>query len=304
MINEVLSSAISMSIIFGGGGRLPSYSEEYHHTIFNIDTALVDITTDYYDAYYSVPVPTLVPVRDIPTVTNEIKYLGVGTVIEELHISDTYYEWAFYQDIQDIDHYGTTYSIDLISSTSMFYNWETDPDDLTFALIGNGTIYDCNVHITANARGVEIGTNDIEYTTTPISYTFSASTTPEPLFPLEFKRLLDSAPNSTNTWELMDFKCHVELSSDSVINDRIGLLINQTHSETNYNNLNLEELYLKPYSSFTPTIPQVNFSDFLISAVGGFLDTELWPGFSLGGMLAICVSLGVFTLILKMFAGG
>lgn len=53
-------------------------------------------------------------------------------------------------------------------------------------------------------------------------------------------------------------------------------------------------------------VPGVNtdFTSWLAVATGGFLNTELWPNFSIGGMLAILVSFSVVMIFLKVFAGG
>lgn len=48
----------------------------------------------------------------------------------------------------------------------------------------------------------------------------------------------------------------------------------------------------------------VNFSTWIANAVTGFFDVELFPGFSLGGIFAIIISILIAVVFLKLFAGG
>lgn len=47
----------------------------------------------------------------------------------------------------------------------------------------------------------------------------------------------------------------------------------------------------------------IDFTDWLQSAIGGFLDFELWPGMSLNELLWACLVIGVLFVFLRMAAG-
>lgn len=48
----------------------------------------------------------------------------------------------------------------------------------------------------------------------------------------------------------------------------------------------------------------IDWVSWLGTAVGGFFDFEIMPGFSLGGILAVVIMLGLVMTFLKFFAGG
>lgn len=48
----------------------------------------------------------------------------------------------------------------------------------------------------------------------------------------------------------------------------------------------------------------VDFTSWIVTATSAFMDFQLIPGISIGIMLAFCVSIGLFILFLKVFAGG
>ena len=47
-----------------------------------------------------------------------------------------------------------------------------------------------------------------------------------------------------------------------------------------------------------------DFTSWIGTAVGGFLNMELMPNFSIGGVLAILIAFSIVMLFLKFFAGG
>lgn len=53
-----------------------------------------------------------------------------------------------------------------------------------------------------------------------------------------------------------------------------------------------------------PEAPQVDMTSWIGTAVGGFLNMELMPYFSIGGVLAIIIGFAVLMMILKWLAGG
>lgn len=53
-----------------------------------------------------------------------------------------------------------------------------------------------------------------------------------------------------------------------------------------------------------PDVGDDTFMTFFASAVGSFFDVELFPGFSLGGVLGVVVTVAVMLIILKYFGGG
>lgn len=50
--------------------------------------------------------------------------------------------------------------------------------------------------------------------------------------------------------------------------------------------------------------PNVDFTSWLVTAVGGFLDFELFPGFSISAVLSVVLAMSVVLLFLKWLAGG
>jgi hypothetical protein len=64
--------------------------------------------------------------------------------------------------------------------------------------------------------------------------------------------------------------------------------------------------YIDTDNTYVPPLPDynVNYTGWLGTAVGGFLDFELFPGFSLGGLLGILIGFSFVMLFLKFFAGG
>lgn len=91
--------------------------------------------------------------------------------------------------------------------------------------------------------------------------------------------------------------------------DTSGVVI--TQSEIYKNNMSYYgfptfEKYIDTDSTIiVPTPPyEADYTGWLGTAVGGFLDFELFPGFSLGGMLGILISFSFIMLFLKFFAGG
>lgn len=63
---------------------------------------------------------------------------------------------------------------------------------------------------------------------------------------------------------------------------------------------------LEYYNGIDITIEQINpnFSDFIINSVGGFLNFEIIPGWSISTILAICIMIPVLLYVLKYFFGG
>lgn len=53
-----------------------------------------------------------------------------------------------------------------------------------------------------------------------------------------------------------------------------------------------------------PSVEESPFMEFIVSAVGTFFDTDIMPGFSLGGVFSVVFMIVVIILILKFFAGG
>lgn len=55
-----------------------------------------------------------------------------------------------------------------------------------------------------------------------------------------------------------------------------------------------------------PILPPqgVDVGSFLANSVGAFMDFEIFPGFSISGLLATILAVGLFILFLKVFAGG
>lgn len=49
-----------------------------------------------------------------------------------------------------------------------------------------------------------------------------------------------------------------------------------------------------------PSTPDVDWTSWIITAVGGFFDFELWPGLSLGDLLLVVISIGVLFAFLKI----
>lgn len=47
-----------------------------------------------------------------------------------------------------------------------------------------------------------------------------------------------------------------------------------------------------------------DYTSWMATAVGGFLDAEIFPNFTLGGVLGVLVALGLLVMFLKFFAGG
>lgn len=64
-----------------------------------------------------------------------------------------------------------------------------------------------------------------------------------------------------------------------------------------YNSLGIK------YSAPAP-VNDADYSSWLSTAVGGFLDFQIFPGFSLAGALGVVIGLGIFVYLLKVFAGG
>lgn len=68
--------------------------------------------------------------------------------------------------------------------------------------------------------------------------------------------------------------------------------------------------YVEEYGTRNPVVDDwpiqegVDFSSWLVGAVGGFLGFELWPGFSLVNILSVCIAIPLLLWILKLFAGG
>lgn len=112
------------------------------------------------------------------------------------------------------------------------------------------------------------------------------------------------------TWE------QVEKSGDGYLlrlqyplYDTSGVTI--TDSETYRNNMSyygfptIQKYIDTDGTIIVPSPPyEGDYTGWLGTAVGGFLDFELFPGFTLGGMLGILISFSFIMLFLKFFAGG
>lgn len=91
--------------------------------------------------------------------------------------------------------------------------------------------------------------------------------------------------------------------------DTSGVTI--TDTETYRNNMSYYgfptfEKYIDTDSTIIkPSLPyEADFTGWLGTAVGGFLDFELFDGFSLGGLLSVLIGFSFIMLFLKFFAGG
>ena len=58
------------------------------------------------------------------------------------------------------------------------------------------------------------------------------------------------------------------------------------------------------FIQFTDNPFAIDLTDWLVTAVKGFFDAELWAGFSIAGVLGIIVACRIVIYLLKMFAGG
>ena len=65
-----------------------------------------------------------------------------------------------------------------------------------------------------------------------------------------------------------------------------------------------ESLPLEKRTVIVDNTADIDLSSWLVDAVGGFLDFEIFPGFSISSVLAVLLSLSVVVLFLKWFAGG
>lgn len=64
-------------------------------------------------------------------------------------------------------------------------------------------------------------------------------------------------------------------------------------------------IFMQEQCSVCPELPtSIDVGSFLSSSIGAFMDFELFPGFSISGLLATILSVGLFILFLKVFAGG
>lgn len=65
-----------------------------------------------------------------------------------------------------------------------------------------------------------------------------------------------------------------------------------------------EPLYMS-FSEVCEVCPNYsNIGTFLTNSIGAFMDFEIFPGFSISGLLASIMAIGLFILFLKVFAGG
>ena len=62
--------------------------------------------------------------------------------------------------------------------------------------------------------------------------------------------------------------------------------------------------YLEDMMRFTDTPPTMDFTSWISSAVGGFMDFNIMPGVSISGIFLLCISISLTLLFLKFFAGG
>lgn len=85
--------------------------------------------------------------------------------------------------------------------------------------------------------------------------------------------------------------------------DRNGNIIDVENNsmlpiEEFYKSLGLKE-YKTSFENYT-----ADYTSWIGNAVGGFLNMELFPFFSIGGILLICVAIGLVGYFLKIFMGG
>lgn len=72
--------------------------------------------------------------------------------------------------------------------------------------------------------------------------------------------------------------------------------------EQTYNEINLE--LRESYSENLNPVEFVTPVSWLLDSVGSFFQFEIFPGFSLGGLIGIVTGIGLFIMILKVFLGG
>ena len=76
----------------------------------------------------------------------------------------------------------------------------------------------------------------------------------------------------------------------------------QLYDEQNYISIlnEVREQYVRGLAPINFTTPVT----WLLDSIGSFMDFELFPNFSIGGVLSIVVGIGLFIMILKVFLGG
>lgn len=117
---------------------------------------------------------------------------------------------------------------------------------------------------------------------------------------------------ATGTWNEVERTESAELVLWYPLLDTSGIIINESNAYQRwYDNYSMPNMtkYVNTFGVEPPPTPlppdyEVDFTSWIGTAVGGFLNMELMPYFSIGGVLAILVGFSIVMLFLKFFAGG
>lgn len=111
---------------------------------------------------------------------------------------------------------------------------------------------------------------------------------------------------STGTWNEVERTESAELVLWYPLIDTSGIIINDSEAYqrwyANYSMPNMTK-YVNTFGVEPPDMT-FDFTSWIGTAVGGFLNMELMPNFSIGGVLAILIAFSIVMLFLKFFAGG
>lgn len=85
----------------------------------------------------------------------------------------------------------------------------------------------------------------------------------------------------------------------------MGIVIDNDYNDTPTQSI-LSRDYFNYINSLNDDVivPEFNLSNFLITSIGGFMDFEIAPNISLGGVLGIILAFCLVFFIIKYFAGG
>lgn len=111
---------------------------------------------------------------------------------------------------------------------------------------------------------------------------------------------------ATGIWNEVDRTESAELVLWYPLLDTSGIIINDSEAYHRwYDNYSMPNMtkYVNTFGVEPPDMT-FDFTSWIGTAVGGFLNMELMPNFSIGGVLAILIAFSIVMLFLKFFAGG
>lgn len=108
--------------------------------------------------------------------------------------------------------------------------------------------------------------------------------------------------NSRDEYAIRDMYIKFNLSYNDTSSTNPYIITDMGY--VNYENTSITDILTSLNKQVLLVPIEHDYTSWLVKAVGGFLDTEIVPGFSIGGIFGVVLMIALLSYILKMFLGG